>query len=130
VPRIFDNIEQQLLPGIRELLPGSSRLDACVGYFNLRGWRSISGDIDAWRGSSHPLPHARVLIGMQGRPQDDVREITGLTQEPALMDNSTAHRLRQEVAGELRRQLTVGVPTQRDENALRALARQLREGRV
>lgn len=130
MPRIFDNIEQQLLPGIRELLPASSRLDACVGYFNLRGWRSISADIDAWGDSSRTRPHARVLIGMQGRPQEDVRAITGLHQEPALMDNATAHRLRQEVAAELRRQLTVGVPTQQDEDALRALAKQLREGRV
>jgi len=130
VPRIFDNIERELLPGIRELLPEASRLDACVGYFNLRGWRALSGDLDAWASSARPLPHARVLVGMQGRPQDDLREFSGLQQERNLMDNATAFRLRQDVAAELRRQLTVGVPSQRDEDALRALARQLRERRV
>ncbi|MFN8133341.1 MAG: helicase-related protein [Solirubrobacteraceae bacterium] len=130
VPRIFDNIEQSLLPGIKELLPDANRLDACVGYFNLRGWRTLCTELDAWAASERPVPHARVLIGMQGRPQDDLRDLMTPHEDTFVMDNATAHRLKTEVATELRSQLTVGVPTNADEAALRGLARQLRERRV
>lgn len=129
MPRIFDNLQagSSLLPALQEALALSSRADFCVGYFNLRGWRGLASCVDDW---SHDGGPCRVLIGMQRLPHEELREALSLIDRPSGMDNQTAHRLRVQLAGQLRRQLTMGAPTNADERTLRQLAAQLRAGKV
>ncbi len=129
MPRIFDNLEagSSLLPALRETLALSSRADFCVGYFNLRGWGGLAPYVDGWDPGDGPC---RVLIGMQRLPHDELRAALSLVDRPSGMDNQTAHRLRVQLAEQLRQQLTTGAPTNADERTLRQLAVQLRAKKV
>ena len=128
MPRIFDNIDQDLLPALRETLKTANHADFCVGYFNLRGWRGLSSYIEEWEGGDEGC--CRLLIGMQPPPEDTFRRAMRLDQGDDGIDNQTALRLKQRLAEEFREQLTVGVPTHADEKGLRQLARQLRDDKV
>jgi len=44
--RIFDNIEQQLPPALRETIEVCDRADFCVGYFNLREWKQLDSYVE------------------------------------------------------------------------------------
>ncbi len=128
MPRIFDNIDQKLLPALRETLALSDRADFCVGYFNLRGWKSLDAHIEGWSGG--PGHGCRVLVGMQRLPQEDLREGLRLGRGQERLDNQTALRLKRRLAEEFREQLTVGVPTNEDEAGLRRLAAQIKARKV
>lgn len=69
--RIFDNIELNLGGHLVETLSESNRIDAAVGYFNIRGWK-LFGDVIHGRSAGGP-PIARVLVGMvHGEPEEQV----------------------------------------------------------
>ena len=129
MPRIFDNLEpaSSLLPALQETLALSSRADFCVGYFNLRGWGGLAPYVDDWGSDNGPC---RVLIGMQRLPDEELRESLSPIDRPSGVDNQKAHRLRVQLAEQLREQLTIGIPTNVDEKTLRRLAAQLRAGKV
>jgi hypothetical protein len=124
MPRIFDNIEKQLLPALRETLLVSNRADFCVGYFNLRGWKELDPCIEKWAGGEGYC--CRLLVGMQRLPQDELRLALSLTKHNGGIDNQTAIRIKKKLAEEFRDQLTFGIPTDEDETSLRQLAAQLK----
>ena len=128
MPRIFDNIDQSLLPALRETLALSTRSDFCVGYFNLRGWKTIDEFIEKWSGG--PDHCCRLLVGMQRLPQEDLHSALSLLKTDAGIDNQTATRLKKKLAEEFRQQLMFGAPTNEDEIGLRRLAEQIRSKKV
>ncbi len=128
MPRIFDNIDQQLLPALKETLNLSDHADFCVGYFNLRGWKQIDARIKEWAGG--PDNCCRLMVGMQRLPQDTLREALSLVRRPDGIDNASAIHLKKQLAEEFREQLMVGVPTNDDEAGLRRLAEQIRSRKV
>jgi superfamily II DNA or RNA helicase len=128
MPRIFDNIERELLPALRETIEVSNRADFCVGYFNLRGWKQLDSYIDRWDGGEGKS--CRLLVGMQKPPQEELRAAMSLVSHEEGIDNQTALRLRKKLAEEFRDQLTWGVPTNEDEAGLRRLAAQIRAKKV
>jgi hypothetical protein len=101
-----------------------------VGYFNLRGWRQLDAKIEEWTGGEGA--QCRLLIGMQQRPQEELRQTLGFSSGDShnRLDNATVNRLKKELAADLRAQLTVGAPNNADEAGLQRLARQIRAGKV
>ncbi len=127
MPRIFDNIKEQLDEALRNTLTASVTLDTSVGYFNIRGWSALADAVDALPNGS---PKVRLLIGMAERPDQELRQRLRVLGGDREMDIKTADRLRGTVMQDLRSQLVWGVPTSRDEATIRQLRRQLAEGDV
>jgi len=129
MPRIFDNIQDELLPALRATLDVADRSDFCVGYFNLRGWKAIDDLVERWPGG--PGNQCRLLVGMQRLPQEELRAALSVAaQGQDQLDNQTTLRLKKKLAEEFRNQLTFGVPTNADEAGLQRLSGQLKAGKV
>ena len=127
MPTIFDNIEKNLLDGLKKALQVAERSDFCVGYLNLRGWRSIAPEVNALHGQQGIAP-CRLIVGMS--PHDDraVHEYHSQTSKQATNKVVSARKIR--YAESLVQQLTYGVPNSADEAGLCELAKQLRNGKL
>jgi superfamily II DNA or RNA helicase len=128
LPRIFDNIDEKLLPALQSTLEVSERADFCVGYFNLRGWKQLDSRIEQWSGEDAGC--CRLLVGMQTPPQEQLRSSLSLIAEGEVIDNQTVVRLKKRLAEEFRDQIALGIPTDADEAGLRRLANQIRNRKV
>lgn len=135
MPKIYDNIENQLTKGLNETLCVSNRADFCVGYFNLRGWKEVANQVEELSGAEivegqvnvHRV--CRLLVGMQKMPMEILQEHFNYD-EDHLIDQTEALKLKKKLAQEFKQQLTIGTPTEADEVALRKLSRQMKEGKV
>lgn len=136
MPQIYDNIEHLLETGLNNTLAIAQRADFCIGYFNLRGWLKLYKQVENLPGGYLPeesdddrLYHCRVLIGMQRLADEQLREhFAGALDQD--MDNAQALKLKKQLAENLREQLTIGIPNNADEKALRMLSAQLKSGKV
>ena len=127
MPQIFDNIDQQLLPVLQQSLDLSTHSDFCVGYFNLRGWKSLDSYVEKWSGGSGNC--CRLLVGMNRLPSEELQEALSLDKQ-GRMDNETAIRLKKKLAEHFKDQLTYGTPTNEDEEGLKRLAKQIKSNKV
>jgi len=133
--KIYDNIENRFSEGLLEHSAGATRVDYCVGYFNLRGWKEVGDRIQELIGEetlesgSRVMRYCRLIVGMTKTPAQELQEEFS---NPAdlLVDTERANQYRKRLAREFADQLTVGAPTKTDEEALRQLLGQMKTGRV
>src|ERR1039458_8691132 len=128
MPRVFDNIDQSFLPALKQTLDLADRADFCIGYFNLRGWKQLDHCIEDWSGA--PDRCARLLVGMQRPPQEELRLAMSLVDQEGQLDNQTVLKLKKKLAADFREQLTIGAPNNEDEAGLQRLPRQIRKKQV
>lgn len=125
MPTIYDNIEKDLLEGLKDALAVSQRGDFCVGYFNLRGWQKIADSVDKVKRRAGE-PACRLIVGMHGGGDKDVRRFYGTSNSETTQKQVMEHKRR--FAEALKRQVTLGLPTYTDGQSLKKLRTHLREG--
>lgn len=135
--RIYDNIDLKFTTGLHAIISnhGVKHLDFCVGYFNLRGWNLVVDEIDKINGEfiyendDRVFRVCRLLVGMHRPPEDIIRSLYSKL-DNNLTDSEDVKRCKRQIAAEFRKQLTMGIPTAKDEWTLRKLSAQLKEERV
>lgn len=128
MPTIFDNQAKFMLNELSETLNDSYRADFCVGYFNLRGWKTLADKVEFF-GGGHGA-QARVIVGMNVSPDEELRAAMRFKGAPAEMDLQTMARYRKSLLESFQRQLVFGFPTKGDKSALLQLKSQLENQKV
>jgi hypothetical protein len=109
------------------MLRVSQRADFCVRYFNLRGWKCIDRLVDVWAGGAGG--QARVLVGVQQLPEDELRRALRLSREGddgPTIDQQTGLRLKKRMVEEFRNQLTLEYREKRGSHTESVLANRCR----
>ena len=134
---VWDNSEGKKLGShLQERLKSLVRMDAAVGYLNLRGREDFVDIVDAKaESSSEKGAVVRVLVGMAVRSshQQAMRELDirpGIGADPVIMDHEEGAKRKRELVKQLGQQLHRGLPLKKDIETLRALSRQISEGLV
>jgi len=96
MPRIFDNIDQSLLPALRQTIQAADRASFYIGYFNLREWKQLDAHIEKWSGRYGHC--CRLLVDMQRLSQDKLRDALSRVSRDGEIDNQTAIRLKEKLA--------------------------------
>ncbi|WP_338538288.1 helicase-related protein [Janibacter terrae] len=131
--RIFDNIDIDLGPHLIDTYSAFERMDASVGYFNLRGWATFADAVEAKPVGDGPV--MRVLVGMTlADPDDQVlralqSDLEG-SEEDEGIDGDVARARRQAALVKFRTQLMRGIPNTHDRKSLQRLRQHLVDGRV
>lgn len=126
--KIVDNGELSLSEALTEILPHANAFDACVGYFNLRGWRQLRGAIGQMQieNGDTSRPPVRLLVGMAVAPDQALRQALEGDTRPVDLQTAVA-RSHEAVLG-FAQQLVWGVPSKSDEAGLRQLRDDLESG--
>lgn len=135
--RIYDNIETSFTEGLKGIISnnGVKRVDFCVGYFNLRGWKTIVSEIDNLSGDfvsekdGRIFRICRLLIGMHRPPEELIKSFYSIYKNE-LIDTESVKKCKRQIANEFRKQLTIGIPTASDEWTLRRLSDQMKKEQV
>ena len=130
--RIIDNEELKLLQVLKEHLPSTRQLDACVGYFNLRGWKSLRSELHAMAKhddiDSSP-ERVRLLVGMALSGGEQTRLALSLLGEAdENVSRARANEMAQGAVREFAQQLTWGVPNASDKIGIGKLLEDLKSG--
>ncbi|MCY3563397.1 MAG: helicase-related protein [bacterium] len=133
MPRILDNLtpedhDSQMEAALSDTLATSHSLDAAVGYFNLRGWGLIADKVAALPGRT-ARPKVRLLVGMTENQNQELRRLLSI-RPPRDPDADLVNQRFDQILGDLRTQLQVGLPTTADEQALRTLKQQIESNDV
>lgn len=136
MPKIYDNIVNHLVNGLNESLQHSKRTDFCVGYFYLSGWKQVADKIDLLEGDIVPegncevLRYCRLLVGMSKTPLETIKESFAKRVDGVDMQQGDIPPLKRKLAQLFKEQLTIGIPTDADETALRKLSQQMKDKKV
>ena len=132
--KIIDNNEVLLSNELQQSLPLSSRLDACVGYFNLRGWGELYDSLhqmEANKLASENMPRVRLLVGMALSGEEQVRQNYDIVRSRNGEDEPNIQKkilVEKRTLEGFARQLMWGVPDYKSKQSLQGLLEDLKSG--
>lgn len=109
------------------------RVDFCVGYFNLRGWKLIIDQVDnlpgdyVEEGNDDVFRTCRLLIGMHHHNEDYIRRLYG--QDDTLPDANMVKKSKLQIAIDFANNYRSGYPQNRTSGHCVAYQRNLKRER-